>query len=511
METQDRAYDWIAHYAARRPTHPAVVDLATGETLDYRGLDERASRVAAVLRGELEVEAGDRVALYAHNCADYLAIQFACWRVGAILLPLNTRLALPELTFIAGDAEPCAMIYDRELATEAGALAERVGLAATVELDPADPGCAYRRLVDATPPLPAAEHHRAALGDVGTIMYTSGTTGRPKGALITHRMTLSNAINLGTPARVTRDTVHLCALPLFHTGGLNCYSNVALHCGATVLVMRGFDPAAALALMTDEARGVTHFFGVPAHYQTLAQQPGFEGATFGLVNAGVGGAPVPAALLERWQAKGVPMQQGYGMTETSPTALVLDTERAEDKLGSAGLPALHTEVKLVDGEGNDLDAPGVVGEIWVRGPNVSPGYWRRPDADAASFVDGWLKTGDAARRDEDGFYFIVDRWKDMFISGGENVYPAEVEGCLYALDGVAECAVVGVPDERWGEVGRAYVVAAAGVTLDEDAIVTHCRDHLAKYKVPRTVRFLEALPRNAAGKVLKRELRERRD
>ncbi len=516
-----RFYDFVAHYALRRPAHLAAVDLASGRRHSYQELHRRIEAVAHHLFHRCGVRAGDRVAVLAHNSTDILEIQFACWRVGALFVPLNWRLAPPELEYIVGDAMPKVAIVDEALSASASGFGGEVTILTT---DGQGGDTAYEAAIqaatqaatqasaqaspqavqgDAGPERPATD---PKLSDVGSLMYTAGTTGRPKGALITHAMTFYNAVNLGVAARVTRDSVHLAALPLFHTGGLNCYANVVFHVGGTNLVMRSFDASEALRLLSDRALGITHFFGVPAHYQFIAQEAGFSEATFGLVNAGVGGAPCPLEMLKQWAAKGVPMQQGYGLTETSPTALVLDTERAQEKLGSAGLPALHTEVTLRDKDGHPVPA-GQIGEIWVRGDNVSPGYWQRPDATADSFVDGWLKTGDAARQDADGFFFIVDRYKDMYISGGENVYPAEIEDAIYRLDGVVEVGVVGVPDERWGEVGRAFIVQAPDSALTAAQVIAHCRSVLARFKVPKSVVFIDMLPRNAAGKILKRQLK----
>ena len=277
----------------------------------------------------------------------------------------------------------------------------------------------------------STELEEVTLDDVSTIMYTSGTTGHPKGATITHGMTFWNCVNLGGPACIGPSSVLLTVLPLFHTGGLNCYTNPVLHAGGTVMIMRAFDPGAALGLINDPAQGINVFFGVPAIYQFMAQHPAFATTDLGrLIVGGVGGAPMPVPLLKVWEARGVALQQGYGMTETSPAVLVLDREDAARKAGSAGKPVLHTEVRIVRPDGSDADV-GELGELWVKGPNITPGYWNRPEANKSSFTDGWLHTGDATRVDEEGFYYIVDRWKDMYISGGENVYPAEVENVLH--------------------------------------------------------------------------------
>jgi fatty-acyl-CoA synthase len=498
-----RHYDWIAHHSRRSPGKTAVIDLASERHLTYSQFDARISRLAGHLRDELGVSRGDRVAVLAQNTTDTLEVQFACGRLGAVFLPLNTRLTVPELQFIVGDASPKVMIYDTDLAETALSVAKLCGVAATLLLGP---GGSYEAGVAASKPLDRIE--QVTLDDISTIMYTSGTTGHPKGAVITHGMTFWNCVNLGGPACIGPSSVLLTVLPLFHTGGLNCYTNPVLHAGGTVLIMRAFDPALALQLIGDPAQGINVFFGVPAIYQFMAQHPAFATTDLSrLIIGGVGGAPMPVPLLKVWEARGVALQQGYGMTETSPAVLVLDREDAARKAGSAGKPVLHTEVRIVRPDGSDADV-GELGELWVRGPNVTPGYWNRPEANKSSFTDGWLHTGDATRIDEDGFYYIVDRWKDMYISGGENVYPAEVENVLHQLSAIAEAAVIGIPDPQWGEVGMAIVAVKPGERLSEADVFAHCSANLARFKCPRQIRFVDALPRNATGKIHKPTLRK---
>jgi len=276
-----------------------------------------------------------------------------------------------------------------------------------------------------------------------------------------------------------------------------------------VAAAREFEPGKILALLDRKSgHNFTHFLGVPSMYLFMSQHPDFEKTDFsGIVVAGIGAAPAAKSLLETWAAKGLALQQAYGMTETSPIITVLDSHMALEKIGSAGLPGLHLEMRLVDESGKDITQPDVVGEIWARGPNITPGYWNRPDATADSFHDGWFKTGDAARMDSDGYFYIVDRWKDMYISGGENVYPAEVEAVIFQIKGVADVGVIGVPHERWGETGQACVVRAPGSDITEADILKYCSTRLAKFKQPASVRFIDAIPRNASGKTLKRELR----
>jgi fatty-acyl-CoA synthase len=497
-----RYYDWIAHFSRRTPDKIAAVDLGSGRRLSYAQFDARISRLARHLRDGLGVARGDRVAVLALNTTNTLEVQFACFRIGAVFLPLNMRLTVPELQFIVGDASPKVMIHDSDLAEVARTVAKLCNISSALLLGPDG---SYEAAIAASKPLDRAEI--VTLDDISTIMYTSGTTGQPKGAIITHGMTFWNCVNLGGPAYISPSSVLLTVLPLFHTGGLNCYTNPVLHAGGTVLIMRAFDPALALELISDPSYRINQFFGVPAIYQFMAQHASFATADFSRIAiGGVGGAPMPVPLLKVWEARGVALQQGYGMTETSPAVLTLDKEDAARKAGSSGKPVLHTEVRIVRPDGTDA-AVGELGELWVRGPNVTPGYWNRPDANESSFTDGWLHTGDATRVDEEGFYYIVDRWKDMYISGGENVYPAEVESVLHQLAAVAEAAIIGIPDAQWGEVGLAIVAVKAGHTLSAEEIHAHCQANLARFKCPRQIEFVDALPRNATGKIHKPTLR----
>jgi fatty-acyl-CoA synthase len=498
-----RHYDWIAHFGRRTPDKVAVVDLASGRRFTYAQFDARIARLAAHLRRGLGIQRGDRVAVLALNTTDTLEVQFACGRIGAVFLPLNTRLTVPELHYIVGDAAPRLMIHDSDLAEIALSVSNLCKVEATLLLGP---GGSYEAAIAGAKPLDQTEI--VTLDDISTIMYTSGTTGQPKGAIITHGMTFWNCVNLGGPAFISPSSVLLTVLPLFHTGGLNCYTNPVLHSGGTVLIMRAFDPGQALAAISDPARRINVFFGVPSIYQFMAQHPAFATADFSrLVIGGVGGAPMPVPLLKVWEERGVALQQGYGMTETSPAVLTLDKEDAARKAGSSGKPVLHTEVRIVTPDGRDA-AVGELGELWVKGPNITPGYWNRPDANASSFTDGWLHTGDAARIDDEGFYYIVDRWKDMYISGGENVYPAEVENVLHQLTAIAEAAVIGMPSEQWGETGMAIIAVKPGHSLTEAEIHAHCAANLARFKRPQTIQFVDALPRNATGKIHKPTLRK---
>ena len=496
-------FDWTASHARRAPQQLAIHDLSAQQRYTYAELDRRARQLAAHLHGQ-GIRRGDRVALLAPNGVHNFDLQTACARVGAILVPLNWRLSVPELAYIVGDADAQLLVFHQSMGVAASALLADRPAMGKLCIGDTDPDT-YEAVMAGNAAAPPAVD--VLLADVSAIMYTSGTTGRPKGALITHQMTFFNAINIGIPALVGPNTVHVNVLPLFHTGGLNCYCNPVLHAGGTVLLMRQFDPAATLRVIGDPAMGLTHFFGVPANYLFMAQHPDFASTDLSrLVNAGVGGAPISLSLLDAWAQRGVALQQGFGMTETGPSVILLDRKDMRRKVGSCGKALVHAAARVVDADGHDVGV-NEVGELLVRGPSITPGYWRREAQTRDSFYGDWFRTGDAARCDDEGDYYIVERWKDMYISGGENVYPAEVENVLSELPEVKEVAVVGMADPKWGETGCAAVVLHPGRELTAEAVIIHCRSKLATFKVPGKVVFVDSLPRGATEKVLKRQLR----
>ena len=498
-------YDWSAYHANVRPNKIAIRDLSIKKELTYSELDIRSNKLAEWLQKN-GVGKGDRVAILSHNCAEFFELEFACAKIGAIELPLNWRLTKPELEYILNDSTPTVLIYDSAFLDISLELQKDCQIKASLQIDNEDPLSQYESALRESNG--NYEEVPTTHDDLIMIMYTSGTTGHPKGAMINHRMQLYNCINLASPAFVSAETVQLVVLPLFHTGGMNCYANPVLHAGGELILIREFDPGLALSILGNSEYKVSHFFAVPAPYQFMMNHPDFDKTDLSFLKiAGIGGAPCAEAILKTWSGRGVSMIQGWGMTETSPGGIGLDAADAERKLGSAGKPLMHTEVKVVDDDGNELPW-GEVGELYIRGPNITPGYWNKPEATEDSFDGGWLKTGDAARFDDEGFVYIVDRWKDMYISGGENVYPAEVENVIYQLPQIAEAAVIGVPDERWGETGKVFISLKEGQSIEEKDIIEHCLKNLAKFKVPQSVEFIELLPRNATGKVLKRELRE---
>jgi fatty-acyl-CoA synthase len=489
---------WTARRRRMTPRHVAIAHGATRRT--YAELDDRCRGLAGALRG-LGVRRGDRVAYLGPNDPALLETLFATTALGAVFVPFNWRLAEPELAYLAADCGASVLVHAASMAPAAAATAADRSTAVEhlVEVGPA-----FDALAAGDPPGTLDE--AVALDDPAVIIYTSGTTGRPKGATLSHGNVTWNCVNVLIDTDLAADDVALVCAPLFHVAALDMVSLPTLMKGGTVVLMGQFEPGAVLELI--ERERVTVMFGVPAMFNAMAQAPEFASTDLSSVRRLLcGGAPVPLATIRTYLDLGIPFLQGYGMTETAPGALFLGAERAADKAGTAGVPSFFTDVRVVGPDGVDV-APGEKGEVVVSGPNVMLGYWNLPDATAEAVHDGWFRSGDVATVDDEGYVTIVDRMKDMIISGGENVYPAEVEDAIYSHPLVAECAVIGVPDERWGEVGRAIVVPRAAADLDEQGLLDHLDGRLARYKLPRTVVFADALPRSGAGKVLKGRLRD---
>ena len=491
-----RVVSWAAGHAAAAPAREALVDTGTGRRWSWAALDLEARCWAARLRAA-GVGPGDRVAVLARNRGETFAVLFACADLGAILFPMNWRLSAPELAWQAGDCAPRVLLVDAASA-EVGA---GLGLP-TLSLD-AGPGCG-----------PAARESLPG-SDVDApwqIMYTSGSTGKPKGALITHRQAFWNAWNTVLACDLDSASSTLTFTPLFHTGGMNCLSTPMFARGGRVVLMPALDVPEALRLVARER--ITHLMGVPTIYQMLADDPGFDAANLESVrDALCGGAPLALPLLERYQARGIPLRQGFGLTEAGPNCFsmpaadVLRKMRAQPELPTAGpagscvgRPMVNVPMRVVRPDGTDC-APGEAGELWVGGPVVCGGYWGRPDATAAAIVDGWFRTGDALSVDAEGFFYVRGRLKEMYKSGGENVYPAEVEQVIGGSPGVGQVAVLGVPDPRWGEVGHAFVEPAPGAELRGDDLLRWLDGRLARFKIPKRVTVMDALPRTGSGKI----------
>lgn len=482
--------DITAKRAEISPHVIAFEDALTGRTLTYAQLDDRCSRAAEVL-AEQGVVRGGRVAILCRNRIEFFEIMFACGKLGAILVPLNWRAPVTELAGIMADCTPDIIIFGREDAETARAIAGTLPLLAL------DDGY-EAALTNVTP----QANVRAWRGDaIWFLSYTSGTTGAPKGVMQTYQMSAVNAFHVTQAFGLRAGDTTLNYLPLFHTAGIQLVTLPTLIAGGTVIVMPAFDDALVLRLM---AR-LDIFFGVPAIYRQLALNPAFDATDFSHLRTwGCGGAPLPDVLVERYAAKGVRVCNGYGMTETGPTAFIAAPEDALTKIGSVGRPQMLLDVRIVDADGRDVPV-GETGEIWMKGPGLTPGYWDKEEETKKAFTwDGWLKSGDIGRRDADGCYYVAGRIKEMYISGAENVYPAEIENVLARHPSVLEAAIIGVPDEKWGEVGHAFVQMRPGaVPVAVNDLIQFCRAHLAGYKAPRYVTFVDEFPRTAAGKIRK--------
>jgi fatty-acyl-CoA synthase len=503
----------------RRPKTGQAVALVAGERrISYAELSDRADRLAQALRSR-GVQAGDRVAYLGENDPAFVETFFACGLLGAIFVPLNTRLAPPEIQFQLQDSGALVLIHGASLAglAIAGARQSAVGRRMVVDDGSATAGGPSGAASDALPeesfdevvaagnpePLDEPVGH----DDGAMILYTSGTTGRPKGALLTHGNLTWNAINVIVDMDVNRHDVALIISPMFHVASLDMGVLPMLLKGGMVVLERRFDAGRALELIA--GLKVTSLNGVPTTFQMLCEHPAWAQTDISsLDKLTCGGSAVPLRVLDAYEQRHLGFSNGYGMTETAPGASTLPSWRSREKAGSSGLPQFFSDLRIADPAGG-VAAPGELGEIQLSGPNVIREYWNRPDASAASFAEGdWFKSGDIGYRDQEGFLFVSDRLKDMIISGGENIYPAEVEQLIVEVDGVNSAAVIGVPDEKWGEVPRAIVTLREGAVVSEEQIRAYLDGRLARYKIPKSVVFLDEMPRTASGKIRKADLRQ---
>lgn len=481
--------DWLKRWTMYAGKSPAVTDAESGRSFTYADLYRRSTQAAAYLSKNYSVSQGDRVALVAQNDLESIVLFFALQRLAATLVPVNFRLTRREIDHILDDSGARVVVFQKSFYEQVTHRSENL-----LDLD--------QFAADVPAFSDRFEDFLAVDESPAMILYTSGTTGAPKGAVLSHRMLFWNSVNTSLRLNITQSDSTVIFLPFFHTGGWNVLTTPFLHRGAHIFLLKKFEAEHVLQLTADNK--CTLLFGVPTTMDMMARCPQFNTIDLShLRYAIVGGEPMPLPLIQTWHEKGIPVRQGYGLTEFGPNVFSLNEEDALRKMGSIGFPNFYIETKVADDKGRAV-AAGEIGELLLKGPMMMTGYWNNESATAETIREGWLHTGDLARQDEDGFVFVVGRKKEMYISGGENVYPSEIEHVLRQGTDVREVAVIGVPDEKWGEVGCAFVVA--GATADEHALRAHCLKNLAKFKIPKHFRFVEALPKGDSGKILKRAL-----
>ncbi len=484
--------DFLSLQATLHSNKLAVSDLSSGWCLNYKQLHSLVAQTVTWL-DENGIKRGDRVVCLSKNCAETIVLSLACGRAGTMLVPLNWRLSSEEIRILIDDCQPKVIFVDE--------MGEKLGL------EHIDIHELPKMVVNKALSLNTTEHHDLP----SLILYTSGTTGVPKGVMHSESSIMETTLNMSLLAYVDDKSVFLCEAPMFHVIGLISSIRPVLYHGGTVLISDGFVPERTLARMSDKKLGVTHYFCVPQMANLLRQQPNFDPSQLkGLKALLTGGAPHPEVQIKEWLSDGIPIVDGYGMSEAGTIFhMPFDIDMIDKKAGYVGVPGHRILTRIADSNGKVV-SHGTAGEIQIKGNNLFLGIWNKSELYQQCFTDdGWFKTGDVAVKDEDGFHRIVDRIKDMFISGGENVYPVEVEGLVLKDEQVFECALVGVPDEKWGEVGCLYVVLNEGFDeLDENALLTSLNNSLARYKLPKYFKVIEQLPRNGAGKVQKNLLKD---
>jgi acyl-CoA synthetase (AMP-forming)/AMP-acid ligase II len=499
---------WVAGRAFRAPESMALIDGDTGRRRTFAELHARTSALADALH-QRGVRHGDRVAMLAFNSPEFIEVLLAAAKLGAITVPVNFRLTAGEVRYALTDSGASVLLYSSQLAAVAKAAADGLPIHTLAEIPSAAERAtgapsAYEDLLATGSPDPLERD--VAESEVAVIMYTSGTTGRPKGAMLTHGNLLWQSVHaLGMGEGLSKQDVTVTAAPLFHIGGLGVFTLPLLYLGGASVILESFVPDQVIAAMAEHHASV--MFLVPAMWVAIMRSPELDRADLTPPRYSVvGGAPSPLPMLKFFMDRGWNFAEGFGLTETSPGCSILDSEHLIAKTGSIGQPMTHLRWRLVDDADREVPV-GQVGELIVQGPNVFAGYWGKPAETAEAMRGGWFHTGDLGRADEDGYVTLVDRKKDMVITGGENVYPVEVEQALFTHPEVDDVAVIGLPDEKWGESVTAVIVRAAGSQLSEAELIAWTRDRLAHFKCPRRVEFVAELPRNATGKLLKRELR----
>lgn len=489
--------DWLKQWNLYSPDAVAIKDGETGLEYTYSNFFALANSGSFFLAQEYNLKKGDRVAVLASNELEYVFLFFALQRLGAILVPINFRLTQREVDHIIADSMPSLIVYQAEYQK----IVENLPIATKTLLLKGKASFSEKMCtcLGTTSPFLAEEK------DAAMIIYTSGTTGSPKGAILSYQMIFWNSINTTLRLNISQNDCTVIFLPFFHTGGWHVLTTPFIHRGAKVIFLKKFEPESILQL--SESERATILFGVPTTMDLMARSSAFSTVSLRSIRyAIVGGEPMPLDLIKTWDKKGIPIRQGYGLTEFGPNVFSLNERDAIRKIGSIGFPNFYIEADIVD-ENHQSLAANQIGELRLKGPMCMSGYWKNDKATSETLIDGWLYTGDLVKRDDEGYYYVVGRKKDMYKSGGENVYPPEVELVLRKMPGIRDVAVIGVPDSKWGEVGKGFIVRENDrVSVAE--IELFCQKNLAKFKIPKYFHFLPELPKGDSGKILKRQLRE---
>ena len=493
-------FDWIEKWALYTPNNLVFKDHNSNRSWTYYEFNLRTTALANYLKKEFKLKKKDRLLFYSINRPEHVFFFFACIKIGVIFVPLNFRLTPNEIDYLVTDSDPSLFVYDITFEEKVNKL-KSLKPKAQISLLSKFSEFAFGKIKKISFEL----EETISADDVVLILYTSGTTGIPKGAMINHRMLFWNSINTELRLNINSNDHTQNFAPFFHTGAWNVLLTPFIHHGASLTLLSNFDPDLILRLIEEEK--TTIFFGVPTMLQMMSQSPLFEKADISSIRyAVVGGAPMPIPLINKWHKKGVAIRQGYGLTEVGPNCFSLHQDDAIRKIGSIGFPNFYINAKIVDENGIECEK-NEVGELCLKSPVVTPGYWNKPGETVKTIKDGWFYTGDMLRKDEEGYFYVVDRKKNMFISGGENIYPSEIEKIILSNEYIEDCTVIGVPDEKWDEVGKAFVVIKKNCNISKEQIIKICSDKLAKYKIPKYIQFIEFLPRNEAGKIEREKLK----
>ncbi len=495
-------FDWFGKWALYTPNKLAIYEYETSRNFSYLQMNHLSNKLANYLVNQLGLTKSNRVAVLAENCIEYVVLFGVAQKIGITLIPLNYRLAQRELEYIISDCQPDLLIFEEKYEDKINSKFTIGEVPKVIKLNEISEKLSEYLIEEEISKNESAEFSE---NDAIFILYTSGTTAFPKGAIYTHKMLFWNSINTELRLNITSDDKSISCAPPFHTGSWNVLFTPFIHHGAFTIIMKKFD--ADIELETMDKEGITLWWAVPTMVKMMANSEKFSKAKMEKLRyIIVGGEALPLDLIKTWHNKGVPIRQGYGLTEVGPNVTSLNHEDSMRKLGSIGTPNFYVDTQIIDDKGNEILGEGI-GEFLLKGPNVTPGYWRNEKATADAIKEGWFYTGDIIKRDEDGFYYVVDRIKNMYISGGENVYPAEVEHLLRQHPEINDIAIIGVADEKWGEVGKAFIIRLGDSQLNEEKVHGYCLEKLAKYKIPKHIEFMETLPMNDSGKIDRKKLK----